>query len=80
MPSRGDQSSDTGPFGWTRFRRRFRRPVQATGAAIGQDMLTVVSTNMPQGGSVNPEIAQQILSAVPQYQAFFDGSAKRYCK
>lgn len=49
-------------------------------AKLGQDMLTVVSTNMPQGGSVNPEIAQQILSAVPQYQAFFDGSAKRYCK
>jgi lipopolysaccharide biosynthesis regulator YciM len=51
-----------------------------TDAKLGQDMLTVVSTNMPQGGSVSPEAAKQILSAVPQYQTFFDGSAKRYCK
>ena len=51
-----------------------------TDAKLGQDMLTVVSTNMPQGGSVSPEAAKQILSAVSQYQAFFDGSAKRYCK
>ena len=51
-----------------------------TDAKLGQDMLTVVSTNMPQGGSVSPDAAKQILSAVPQYQAFFDGSAKRYCK
>jgi len=49
-------------------------------AKLGQDMLTVVSTDMPQGGSLSPEAAKQILSAVPQYQAFFDGSAKRYCK
>ncbi len=51
-----------------------------TDAKLGQDMLAVVSTNMPQGGSVSPEAAKQILSAVPQYQTFFDGSAKRYCK
>ena len=51
-----------------------------TDAKLGQDMLVVVSTNMPQGGSVSPDAAKQILSAVPQYQAFFDGSAKRYCK
>jgi tetratricopeptide (TPR) repeat protein len=49
-------------------------------AKLGQDMLVVVSTNMPQGGSVSPDNAKIILSAVPQYQAFFDGSAKRYCK
>lgn len=49
-------------------------------AKLGQDMLTVVSTDMPAGGSLSPEAAKQILSAVPQYQAFFDGSAKRYCK
>jgi hypothetical protein len=51
-----------------------------TDAKLGQEMLVVVSTNMPQGGSVDPNTAKQILSAVPQYQAFFDGSAKRYCK
>jgi predicted Zn-dependent protease len=49
-------------------------------AKLGQDMLVVVSSDMPQGGSVSPDAAKQILSAVPQYQAFFDGSAKRYCK
>ena len=48
-----------------------------TDAKLGQDMLTIVSTDMPQGGSVNPEIPKQILSAVPQYQSFLYGSAKR---
>jgi lipopolysaccharide biosynthesis regulator YciM len=51
-----------------------------TDAKAAQDLLVLVSTNMPAGGSVNPEAAKQILSAVPQYQTFFDGSAKRYCK
>lgn len=51
-----------------------------TDAKLGQDMLVIVSTNMPQGGSVNPEIAKQILGAIPQYQNYFDASAKRYCK
>jgi lipopolysaccharide biosynthesis regulator YciM len=49
-------------------------------AKTGQDMLVVVSTNMPGGGSVNPEAAKQILGSLAQYQTFFDGSAKRYCK
>ena len=35
---------------------------------------------MPAGGSVDANIAKQILGAAGQYQAFFDGSAKRYCK
>jgi Tfp pilus assembly protein PilF len=51
-----------------------------TEAKLGQEMLIIVSSDMPQGGSVDPETAKKILSAVPQYQAFFDGSAKRYCK
>ena len=65
--------------------------VQQLGAALpaskscadtktGLDALVLVSTNMPGGGSVNPEAAKQILSAVPQYQSFLDGSLKRYCK
>ena len=49
-------------------------------AKAAQDALALVSTYMPRGGKFNPEIAGQILGAVPQYQTFFDGSAKRYCK
>jgi tetratricopeptide (TPR) repeat protein len=49
-------------------------------ARAGQDALLLVSTNMPRGGSINAEAAKQILGAVSQYQAFFDGSAKKYCK
>lgn len=49
-------------------------------ARAGQEALALVTTYMPRGGSVNPEIAKQILGAANQYQAFFDASAKRYCK
>ncbi|MEO7714112.1 MAG: hypothetical protein ABIV10_14440 [Gemmatimonadaceae bacterium] len=46
----------------------------------GQDALMLVNTYMPRGGSVNADAAKQILGAIPQYQAFFDGSAKKYCR
>jgi lipopolysaccharide biosynthesis regulator YciM len=49
-------------------------------AKAGQDALLLVNTYMPRGGSINAEAAKQILGAAPQYQAFFDGSAKKYCK
>ncbi|MDB4881005.1 MAG: hypothetical protein JWL60_2451 [Gemmatimonadetes bacterium] len=49
-------------------------------AKLGQDALVTINTNMPGGGSVNPEVAKQILGAVPQYGPFFEASAKRYCK
>ena len=49
-------------------------------AKLGQDALVTISTNMPGGGSVNPEVAKQILGALPQFGPFFDASAKRYCK
>jgi lipopolysaccharide biosynthesis regulator YciM len=49
-------------------------------AKAGQDALLLVNTYMPRGGSINAEAAKQILGAIPQYQAFFDGSAKKYCK
>lgn len=49
-------------------------------AKAGADALVLVNTNMPGGGSVNAEAAKQILGAMPQYQAFFDASVKRYCK
>ncbi len=44
------------------------------------ELLTVVSTYMPRGGSVNADAAKQILGAVPQFSAFIDGSMKKYCK
>ncbi|MEP6733349.1 MAG: hypothetical protein ABJE10_22085 [bacterium] len=44
------------------------------------DLLTTVSLNMPAGGKVNPDAARQIMGAVPQFQAFIDGSIKKYCK
>jgi hypothetical protein len=49
-------------------------------AKLGQDALVVISTDMPAGGSVDPNTAKTILGVVPQYQPFFDASAKRYCK
>jgi lipopolysaccharide biosynthesis regulator YciM len=44
------------------------------------DLLTLVNVNMPAGGSVDPNTAKQILGAAPQFQAFIDGSIKKYCK
>lgn len=44
------------------------------------DLLTIVSTNMPAGGRVNPTAAAQVLGALPQFQAFIDGSVRRFCK
>lgn len=49
-------------------------------AKEGQEALVLVNTNMPAGGSVNPEVAKQILGAVSQYQPYFDASAKKFCK
>ena len=43
------------------------------------ELLSIVSTTMPQGGKVNPAAAAQILGAVPAFQAFIDGSIKKYC-
>ena len=42
--------------------------------------LTLVSTNMPGGGSVSPEAAGQIMTAVPQVQQYIDAQTKRLCK
>ena len=44
------------------------------------DLLTLVNINMGPGGSVSPETARQIMGAVPQFQAFIDGSVKKHCK
>ena len=42
--------------------------------------LTLVSANMPGGGSVSPEAAGQIMGAVPQAQQYIDAQTKRLCK
>jgi lipopolysaccharide biosynthesis regulator YciM len=44
------------------------------------EYLNAVNTYMPRGGKVNPDAAKQILGAAGQYQAFVDGSVKKYCK
>ena len=49
-------------------------------AKLGQEALVTISTYMPQGGSVDPNTAKTILGVVPQYQPFFDASAKKYCR
>ena len=43
-------------------------------------LLQLVSTNMPGGGSVSPEAAGQIMTAVPQAQQYIDAQQKRLCK
>ena len=42
--------------------------------------LTVVSTMMPGGGSVDAGTASQIMGAVPQAQQYIDAQTKRLCK
>ena len=42
--------------------------------------LTVVSTMMPGGGSVDAATAGQIMGAVPQAQQYIDAQGKRLCK
>lgn len=49
-------------------------------ARAAEANLTLVSTNMPGGGSVSPEAAGQIMGAVPQAQQYIDAQNKRLCK
>ena len=49
-------------------------------AKAAGNYLTMINTNMPQGGSVSPETAKQILGAAGQYQAFVDARTKQLCK
>jgi hypothetical protein len=44
------------------------------------DLLTIVNINMPMGGSVDAATAKQILGGAAQFQAFIDGSIKKFCK
>jgi tetratricopeptide (TPR) repeat protein len=49
-------------------------------AKAAGNYLSMINTNMPQGGSVSPETAKQILGAAGQYQAFIDARTKQVCK
>jgi tetratricopeptide (TPR) repeat protein len=49
-------------------------------ARAAEANLTLVSSNMPGGGSVSPEAAGQIMGAVPQAQQYIDAQSKRLCK
>ncbi|MFL5596093.1 MAG: tetratricopeptide repeat protein [Gemmatimonadaceae bacterium] len=49
-------------------------------ARSAEALLTIVSSNMPGGGSVSPEAAGQIMGAVPQAQQYIDAQSKRLCK
>jgi tetratricopeptide (TPR) repeat protein len=53
---------------------------KCTDARAAEANLTLVSTNMPGGGSVSPEAAGQIMGAVPQAQQYIDAQTKRLCK
>ena len=49
-------------------------------ARAAEANLTIVSTNMPGGGSVDAGTASQIMSAVPQAQQYIDAQSKRLCR
>ncbi|MDB4912539.1 MAG: hypothetical protein JWM95_183 [Gemmatimonadetes bacterium] len=44
------------------------------------ELLTLVSINMPRGAQASPESAKQIMGGAMQFQPFIDGSMKRFCK
>jgi tetratricopeptide (TPR) repeat protein len=45
-----------------------------------QDMFLLTQTNMPVGGSVNADVAKQVLGLVTQYVPAADQMAKTFCK
>jgi tetratricopeptide (TPR) repeat protein len=49
-------------------------------ARKAEGLLTIVTTNMPGGGSVSAEFASQVMKAVPQIQQYVDAQSKRLCK
>ena len=49
-------------------------------ARTTQDMFVLTQTTMPQGGSVDPKVASQVLGVVQQYGPAADQMAKKNCK
>ncbi|HEV7994134.1 MAG TPA: tetratricopeptide repeat protein [Gemmatimonadaceae bacterium] len=53
---------------------------KCTDAKTADNYLTLITTNMPGGGSVSPDFAKQVLGAVPQLQQYISAQNKRLCK
>jgi len=49
-------------------------------AKIAKEALFEVQTNLPAGGSVNPEGTRQIMAALPQYEGAVANQVKSFCK
>ena len=57
-----------------------QKPKSCILAKKAQDMFLVTMTNMPRGGSVDANVARQILGYVGQYSPAADQMVKQYCK
>lgn len=57
-----------------------QKPKSCVLAKKAQDMFLVTMTNMPAGGSVDANVAKQILGYVGQYSPAADQMVKQYCK
>ncbi len=49
-------------------------------AKLAQDAFATAQINISAGGRVDPQVAQQILSAIPQYDPVIQSQIKRFCK
>ena len=49
-------------------------------ARKASDAFVQAQINLPAGGAINPQITQQLLSAIPQFLPAVDGQVKAFCK
>lgn len=49
-------------------------------AQKASEALVQAQINLPAGGSINPQVTQQLLGAIPQFLPAVDGQVKLYCK
>ena len=57
-----------------------QKPKSCPLARKAQDMMLLTQTNMPQGGSVDANVARQILGYVAQYAPVADQMVQQFCK
>jgi predicted Zn-dependent protease len=57
-----------------------QKPKSCALAKTAQDMLLLTQTNMPAGGSIDANVAKQILGYVAQYSPAADQMVKSYCR
>jgi tetratricopeptide (TPR) repeat protein len=57
-----------------------QKPKSCPLAKTAQDMFLLAQTNMPAGGSIDANVAKQILGYVAQYSPAADQMVKTYCK